>query len=364
VPASIVIFLVLRHRAIGGVGGYQLDLPSLASFIWSCGRSLLVMVLPAGTDAVIELTSGYATWSAPVILFSLAAFATLFGLGLRSGNHLMILGGFWVAAGLIPCGALPYGERYLYFPSAGAALMAAGWLSTRKWGIRHRFIWPILGAFCLLAFSSLWNSSVSWRTAGSVANRLIEGVRHLAQSLDEGENPLIIASLPDTVEGKFCLRNGIEHALWPRQPVPEVPLIQIASHQVAEVGTEKIRILEFASENNVCLVIDHSDQSTAFVPKRPWNAAIVAGEWKLVTRPADVLDQKPWLYSGFSLRFDEMPDQNRPVVIIGLSNGEIIGSEGSQAPGTGFEGGSLDPTAGSRQNRGPEDVQAPSYRSR
>ena len=112
------------------------------------------------------------------------------------------------------------------------------------------------------------------------------------------------------------------------EPVPSaVPLTQIASHQVLEVGAEKIRMQEIGEEKSVNLVIDRSDQSTAFVPGRPWNAETTIGGWSLTVHSAEVLDQRPWLYSGFSVRFDERPDQRRPIVIIGLSNGEIIGSE-------------------------------------
>lgn len=114
-------------------------------------------------------------------------------------------------------------DRYLYSPSAGAALLlitSGQWLLDEIHGVGLPALEQMTGGMLALVLAALLCLNVyiltwfgaEWKTAGAIAQETIQEVRTVVRRPAAGST-LCLAGLPDAYEGKYVWRNGIGSAL-------------------------------------------------------------------------------------------------------------------------------------------------------
>jgi len=225
--ASTAVYLLVRFRALGGLGGHLRDgVPIALGAGWSNVLDLLrgclgLIALPfrwrflmgAGADLP---RSGW------LLAAALAAASTgLFARAPRSGSRPaaprgLAFGALWALAALsVTLGADRWNEatfeatRYLYLPAVGVCL-ALGALTDR---IARRWLVAIPAFLMLTLFASTVRASlIRWRAAADRAASIVWDVRRQVPAPVHGTK-LALPPLPDNVGGAFVFRNGIEEAM-------------------------------------------------------------------------------------------------------------------------------------------------------
>lgn len=225
--ASTTLYLLVRFRALGGLGGHLRDgVPIALGAGWSNFQDLLMgglglislpfrwrFLLGAGAD---QPASGW--------LLSATLGAAAIGLVVRASRNGsrpatlrgVAFGALWALVALsITLGAARWDEatfeatRYLYLPAVGVCV-ALGALADR---IARRWL-IALPAFVMLTLfaTTLRASLVRWRAAADRAASIVRDVRRQVPAPVHGTK-LALPPLPDNLGGAFVFRNGIEEAM-------------------------------------------------------------------------------------------------------------------------------------------------------
>jgi hypothetical protein len=178
--------------------------------------------------------------SSPAALsFELVALAAIAVLALVRRQYLWVFALLWSLAAVAPYALMAgesyvqqrqpilalgiEGDRYLYYSAAGFALllvMSALWIADEA----SRLVGPERGRWVMglagLGFAVLLSLNVhmlvlqgaQWRTAGAISNHILTTI--LTRVPKPKPNSIVcLRNLPDSYEGKYIFRNGVEGAL-------------------------------------------------------------------------------------------------------------------------------------------------------
>jgi len=106
------------------------------------------------------------------------------------------------------------GERFVYFPSVFAALLAGILLRNLYIFLAKykylKYLWSALVPLILFTLcSQLVNKNFYWKESSKVANNLIDDWKNVEES-----NGYFVVGVPDNYHGSFVFRNGLESALY------------------------------------------------------------------------------------------------------------------------------------------------------
>lgn len=208
-----IVYFIVRYSALGTlVGGYgqaihtQFDLAGMAKMLVS---SLLLFVSSGAVKYQAALMAYNHLWPSMVCVIVVA----VIGYKFTKYRHLYTWGALVFLISILPQLNLGInlltseGERYLYLPALGVAIVVA----TCVWSIPRQNLRA--SAVILLFCSSLlllMPRVMNWKTAGDYAARAIQ---QLVQVLKERPTSLVLLAPPDNYQGAFIFRNGLREAL-------------------------------------------------------------------------------------------------------------------------------------------------------
>jgi len=204
-----VAVLAVRSEVVGGVGGY-------GEYPWTplrVGAVTLSYVLASTTPPQLELILHPAFLLVPFLVIGLAAWAFLRLLRTRERSRALVavVGAAWFFVSLLPVANIAVdlnttnGERLLFLPSVGLALIVAALVPT-GWGLRRA---AVLGIFAILGLVSAGQSSYNWVVAGRMAERVVSQAADLGPPSGE----LVLLSSPYNYRTAHVLLEGLPAAL-------------------------------------------------------------------------------------------------------------------------------------------------------
>jgi hypothetical protein len=196
--ASLLAVFVVRAIVIGGIGGYQTAYP------WRPLRVVVVAVsyvVAAFSPPQLELVRNPALLLLPVILLALLVWR-LWGLRRQTGALLVAATGIaWFAVSALPSLNIAVdlnnanGERLIFLPSVGLALLVAVVVPWRPWLLAPFGV--VLAALCL---GNAWN----WVIAGRISARVV----HQAVQLGPPHGELVLLTAPLTYRTAIVFTDG------------------------------------------------------------------------------------------------------------------------------------------------------------
>jgi hypothetical protein len=119
-----------------------------------------------------------------------------------------------------------FGDRYLYYSSAGAGLLLVAsldwllcWLPPHLPPKNTFWRWLPVGGLVVILLAAntlrIYAHEKEWDAAGRYGQALVE---QAWQGLGNRAGTLCLVDLPDSYRGKYVFRNGIEGALWLARP--------------------------------------------------------------------------------------------------------------------------------------------------
>lgn len=217
---ATALYLAARYVALGalltGDQGASRLAHGMGGLIGSFKRQVLRTVLPA-----LDVST---TW--PLVGFISIALLLVIGTGLviRAAGRTESIRPFWITiaalalaylAALVPVVGSRVsiidseGERFLYLATAPYAVaMACAAALVIGHENRGRSAGVLLYTLCAACAMSLQAATTRWQRAGEYARQTIEIVRGESRG-----RRILLLNLPDSYEGAFVLRNGIEEAL-------------------------------------------------------------------------------------------------------------------------------------------------------
>jgi len=222
VPAAMALALVpifaLRLLAIGGLGGYSDGLPGATTLVGSLASYAVATVTPHQLEVVRH----------PLLLAIPLAFVALASVtawrlhthGERARLRLVILGLVWFVMALAPALAEPLdlnnatGERLLFLPSVGLALLLAALLPDRtqlgRWGGSAAAGCAALAVLFAAAAALCLASAANWVSATDLAERTVD--QALAAAPPSG-GELVLLSIPESYRNAHVFTNSFDRAV-------------------------------------------------------------------------------------------------------------------------------------------------------
>jgi hypothetical protein len=280
--ALVVVYVAARAFVIGSlVGGYGASrhLNFKHSVVVSqLLRSVLRVLLPA----VVLQSRALESHALSVALLALGvALAVAFAFVLSRARLRRALFAcarrpalFWTLAALFLVCLLPtinlrvdvyttQGERYLYLPSAFAALFVAFALAR----IRRREL-ALAALACLLVFyaATLRQTNRIWRQASALSRSIVEDI---GAGTSDGATVYVL-NAPDTLRGAHLYRNGLAEAVALFLPAKRVASLYVLSWHTPRTPRDGVRLSADASGQTLTLadpeaVFDRVDAPPACV---------------------------------------------------------------------------------------------------
>ena len=238
----LVAYLLARLLALGTpLGGYgthghlAMDLPGLADRLTR--YVVRAITPPLGFDMG---PAAQTHWRGVLLAYTLAAAgigaAALARWRIRSFAHGVLLLAACFLVSLIPVFTLvvstinTQGERFLYFPSAFAAMGMAFILvqapGLRYAGLRAAAIYAVVCAYFLVS------QNLVWREAGTLSERLARGVTATAESTTQ---PVIVVNVPADLRGAYVYQNGLPDAVELLRTGESAPVRVLSAHSIQSV---------------------------------------------------------------------------------------------------------------------------------
>lgn len=217
-PARIALWVAvavawagLRWQVIRTpLGGYgpalHLEHDPIDVFVVLVGQVWHALAPPVGWEP-----TGPIGWTVLLVVCAAAAY-------LRGHRHLMLAFGLALLPvwGLRVFPSTGEGGRLLYLPSAFAVLALGASLPEGRRGAMA------LGLACVAHVGSVWAGLGRWQGASELADRFATGLAGLPAG-----RKLVLAALPDSVEGAYVFRQGAEAAWRLAHPADEPPRVTV-----------------------------------------------------------------------------------------------------------------------------------------
>lgn len=218
--AVVVVYLLARRLFTGDVvAGYELAFvrPTASTIFANGAATVFRSFFPYIPVQLLPVAPRIGLSNIGVVVVGVAGLATGLALIYRTWTHptpIRLLVGF-LSVSLLLC-MLPTigggaslidseGERYAYLPSVFASILVGLLLATVA---RHRALGASLVVVVLLvegAFLELSNEN--WRKAGELSQGILAAVQ-----AEPGEDQPAILLVPDSLNGAFIFRNGLQEA--------------------------------------------------------------------------------------------------------------------------------------------------------
>jgi hypothetical protein len=215
-------YLAFRMTVVGSVTTYDGFSTSQGIFADQSAAFLLRSFVPPGVIATkLWVSFRWMIWLGAGVLVGTALWAA------RASRHPLFLVAA-LGASLAP--ALPLtislasseSERFVYLPSVFACILSIWWF---RQVLRDR---RALAAICLawLAFHLviLEQSNRTWREAATLANTIGDRLAQHASGGSHGDARIFVLNLPDSLQGRYMFRRGLQEQLRLRAPQARSPV--------------------------------------------------------------------------------------------------------------------------------------------
>jgi protein O-mannosyl-transferase len=152
----------------------------------------------------------------------------------------------WLLLGAFVCCLLPVinlrinvfdtqGERYLYLPSVFSSI-ALAYIAARL--VRRTEGWWLALCLLLLCYAvSLWLTNRTWVRAGQLAHSIVNDLARPG-----GHDTLLLLNAPDTLDGVYLYRNGLDEAARLFQPPRALKSVQVLAYHALGTPLDEVTL--------------------------------------------------------------------------------------------------------------------------